>query len=196
MPDSVIVTAAVSAAVAAVVSSLFKWGGQLAATVRQRFAPDHRPIGAGEWQLFSSFTDTERIRVLAVCAPTRSLRTHEVNPDAAVRFVRSQFPGQFPAEPSMSLPQSGVKFDGETTDSCVPYIWVWAAGRIDYCTFVTPATTSDGRLVLPILDVVTPVVALARAASSKSYREVFPRRWLELPRRLDWFIAVGSHPAG
>jgi hypothetical protein len=93
----------------------------------------------------------------------------------------------------MSLPQSGVKFEAETCDSCMPYLWVWAVGRIDYCTFVTPVVATDGRLVLPVLDVVVPILTLARAAASNGYRDVFPRRWLERPRRFDWFIAVSTH---
>lgn len=78
MAGSVVLTAAVSATVAACVSALFKWGGELAVRIRAWFRPDHAPLGAGEWQLYTSFDNTPKVRVLVACAPTRSLRKQEI----------------------------------------------------------------------------------------------------------------------
>lgn len=193
MAGSVVLTAAVSAAVAAVVSGLFKWGGQLAARVRAWFRPDHAPLGAGEWPLYTSFDATPKIRVLVACAPTRSLRKKEVDPDLAIGFARSKFGGRLAPEPIFSRPQTGVRFReaGQATD--MAYLWIWTAGRVDYSTFVETIPTESGGQALPLVEVVEPIVTVARAMASREYRRLFPRRWAELPRRFDWFIAVGTH---
>ena len=136
MATSVVLTAAVSAAVAAFVSALFKWGGELAARARAWLRPDHAPLGAGEWQLYTSFADSPKIRVLIACAPTRSLRKQEVDPDLAIGFAHRWFGTRLAPEPTFSRPQTGVKFQevGQATD--MAYLWIWAAGRVDYSTFV------------------------------------------------------------
>jgi hypothetical protein len=192
MSSSLIYTTAVSATVATLVASVFRWGGYWASRIRSRFTADHRPLYAADWQLGTNFMDTHRLRVLAVCAPSRSLRSTEIDPDAAIAFVRSQFGAEFPSEPHRSFPQSGVQFEGATGAAEVPYVWVWTGGRVDYCTFVDLASAEDGRLSISALDVVTPIAALAAAVTSSSYRDVFPRRRFELPRRFDWFLAVAT----
>lgn len=193
MAGSVVLTTAVSAAVAAVVSALFKWGGQLAVRFRAWFRPDHAPLGAGEWPLYTSFDDRPKIRVLVACAPTRSVRKQEVDPDLAIGFACRRFGTHLAPEPTFSRPQTGVKFQeaGQATD--MAYLWIWAVGRVDYSTFVETIPTESGGQALPLVEVVEPVVTVARAMASREYRRLFPRRWAELPRRFDWFIAVGTH---
>ncbi|MCO7221515.1 hypothetical protein [Klenkia sp. PcliD-1-E] len=183
-----------SATVAACVSALFKWGGELAVRIRAWFRPDHVPLGAGEWQLYTSFDNTPKVRVLVACAPTRSLRKQEVNPDLAIRFARGHFANRLVPVPTFSRPQNGVKFQEvrHVTDMAA-YLWIWAAGRVDYSTFVETIPTESGGHALPLVEVIDPIVTVARAVTSREYRRVFPRRWADLPRRFDWFIAVGTH---
>lgn len=50
-----------------------------------------------------------------------------------------------------------------------------------------------GGHALPLVEVIDPIATVVRAVTSREYRRVFPRRWADLPRRFDWFIAVGTH---
>src|SRR5205807_6503907 len=101
----------------------------------------HRPLASGNgWLATQAASGTEDVRILVCCAPNRSLRRRELDPDKAVVFVRDQFSELFPDEPVFSMPPYGVRFEssgGPEHD----YAWVHASGRIDLSLSVptTPA---------------------------------------------------------
>jgi len=186
--NSVIVTTAISTAVATIVSSIFRWGGSGFRRLRAWFAPDHRALHGGDWALVSTFTGTRRFRVFVACAPSRSPRQSELDPDAAIDFVRSEFSEYAALEPRRSLPQSGIKFEAGSSDLEQPYLWVWRCGRVDYSTMVEAHATGDGLVALDLVEIVQPIMTMANAVKSAAYRKTFPTRFRR--RAFDWFIAV------
>jgi hypothetical protein len=188
----VIVTTVISTAVSTIVAAAFKWGGDLLARLRARLAPDHRALARRRMvahQLVHRLCPVPR--VFAACAPNRSLRQTEINPDRAIKFVRSAFLEYADAEPRLSLPQSGVKFEAPSDDSDQPYVWAWKCGRVDYSTFIDASPCPDGGRALSVAAVLYPILTLAHAMASSEYSDAFPRRRLRR-RRFDWFIAVST----
>ena len=127
-----IVIGVIGALAVAAVGAALKWGKALLAAIARRVRPDHAALGARPaWALIASGVSGNRsaIRVLAACAPSRSLRPASIDPDLAIRFIRDSFPGMFPDEPAVSLPRHGVKFtvspDGSTSDG---FAWAWTSG--------------------------------------------------------------------
>src|SRR5438552_1084543 len=103
--NTVTVSAGVSAVVTVLVGTLLNWGERIVTFLRRRLPPNHAPLASGGgWLATQTSSATDQVRVLACCAPNRSLRRHEVSPDAAVAFVRKQFRGLFPDEPVFSMP--------------------------------------------------------------------------------------------
>jgi len=182
-------------AVAAVGASL-KWGKTALKAIIGRARPDHAALTARPaWALIASGASGGRsaIRVMAACAPSRSLRPASIDPDVAIPFIRESFPGMFPDEPAQSLPREGIKFtvspEGSPADG---YAWAWASGRVDLSAVISLTPGTDNRYVVPILEITRPIVLLAEAVSGPAYSRVYGKTRTRLPRRFDWFIAVST----
>lgn len=190
--NTVTVSAAVSAVITVVVGSLLNWGERVVSFLRRRIPPNHRPLGdGGGWGAGRASSATDQIRVLVCCAPNRSLRQRDVNPDQAVDFVRHQFVGLFPPEPVFSMPPHGVRFHraGGVEDG---YAWVHASGRIELCLTVPTSPADPGPIAFALDDVIRPVLLVRDAMVSGAYERTFGRRMPLLRRRFDWAIAVSS----
>lgn len=186
----------IGALAVAAVGAALKWGKAVLAAVMRRVRPDHRTLTARPaWALVASGVSGNRsaVRVLVACAPSRSLRPASIDPDLAIEFIRSSFPGMFPDEPALSLPREGVKFtvspEGSPSDG---FAWAWASGRVDLSALITLEPEPDGRFVIPVLDILRPVALLADAVSGPAYSRVYGKTRTRLPRRFDWFIAVST----
>ena len=138
------------------------------------------------------------VRLLIACAPSRAIHRADIDPDRAIPFIRESFPGMFPDEPSLSLPNEGVKFtvarQGTTTDG---FAWAWVGGRVDLAVDIRLDSGPDQRFVIPLLDVLRPIAMMAAAVSGPGYEKVYGKTRTRLPRRFDWFIAVSmtfQHP--
>jgi hypothetical protein len=191
-----VVIGVIGALAVAAVGAGLKWGKAVLAAVMRRVRPDHRTLTARPaWSLVASGVSGNRsaVRVLVACAPSRSLRPACVDPDLAIEFIRSSFPGMFPDEPALSLPREGVKFtvspEGSPSDG---FAWAWASGRVDLSALITLEPGPDGRFVIPVLEILRPVALLADAVSGPAYSRVYGKTRTRLPRRFDWFIAVST----
>ena len=191
-----VVIGVIGALAVAAVGAALKWGKAVLAAVMRRVRPDHRTLTARPaWALVASGVSGNRsaVRVLVACAPSRSLGPASIEPDLAIEFIRSSFPGMFPDEPALSLPREGVKFtvspEGSPSDG---FAWAWASGRVDLSAIITLEPGPDGRFVIPVLEILRPVALLAEAVSSPAYSRVYGKTRTRLPRRFDWFIAVST----
>ena len=181
--------------VVAAILGFSKTARRAISSVWHRTRPDHRALFLRPAWGISAVTSgrTGKVRFLAACAPSRSLRHPGVDPDPAIRFVRDHFPGLFPDQPAFSTTREGVKFtaspDGSPQDG---YAWVWATGRVDLCIEIQPHTTDDGRVIVPVLDIFRPIALLADAMASHAYTAMFGRPRWPLRKRFDWFIGVSG----
>ena len=189
-----VVIGVIGALAVAAVGAGLKWGKAVLAAVMRRVRPDHGTLTARPaWALVASGVSGNRsaVRVLVACAPSRSLRPASIDPDLAIEFIRSSFPGMFPDEPALSLPREGVKFtvssEGSPSDG-----FAWASGRVDLSALITLEPGPDGRFVIPVLEILRPVALLAEAVSGPAYSRVYGKTRTRLPRRFDWFIAVST----
>ena len=177
----------------AVILGFSKTARRVVASLWRRSKPDHRALHQPPaWGLgHVGTTGRPSVRFIAVCAPSRSLRRAELDPDAAICFVRDRFPGIFPSQPAYSSPRTGVRFDLVDETRSDGYAWVWVTGRVDLCLSIKPGPAIDGRIVLPILDILHPIALLADAVASPAYTDVFGKpRFFH--RHFDWFIGVGG----
>ena len=193
---SSVVIGVIGALAVAAVGAALKWGKTALAAVMRRVRPDHRTLNAHPaWALVASGVSGNRsaLRVLVACAPSRSLRPASIDPDLAIQFIHSSFPGLFPDEPTLSLPREGVKFtispDGSPSDG---FAWAWASGRVDLSAIISMEPGSDGRFVIPVLEILRPIALMAEAVSGPAYSRVYGKTRSGLPRRFDWFIAVST----
>jgi len=191
-----VVIGVISALAVAAVGAGLKWGRTAFAAVMRRVRPDHATLSARPaWSLIASGLSGGRsaVRVLVACAPSRSLRPASIDPDLAIPFIRSSFPGMFPDQPALSLPREGVKFtvssEGSPSDG---YAWAWASGRVDLCTLISLEPGPDGRYVVPVLEILRPITLMADALSGPAYSRVYGKTRSRLPRRFDWFIAMST----
>jgi hypothetical protein len=190
----IIIAAVLGAAVGALTTASLKWGKSALAIVSAHIRRDHRTLYGGRaWALPQSVSAGGpcSVRVLVACAPSRAIRRSDIDPDRAISLIRENFPGMFPDEPSLSLPQEGVKFtiasQGSPNDG---YAWAWASGRVDLAVDVQLDCGPDQRFVIPLADVFRPIAMMAAAVSAPGYAKVYGRTRTGLPRRFDWFIAV------
>ncbi|HEV2254425.1 MAG TPA: hypothetical protein VGS06_14625 [Streptosporangiaceae bacterium] len=198
---AIIIAAVLGAAVGAFTTASLKWGRSALAIVRAHLRRDHRTLYGGRaWALPQSVSAGApcSARVLVACAPSRAIRQSGIDPDRAIPFIRESFPGMFPDEPSMSLPQEGIKFtvasQGSPSDG---YAWAWASGRVDLAIDIQLDCGPDQRFSIPLLDVLRPIAMMAAAVSGPSYAKVYGKTRTRLPRRFDWFIAISMdyvHP--
>src|SRR5579863_245331 len=183
-----------SALAVAATGALLKWGKQAVTAIRAAVTPDHKALHQRPaWGLMAVQSGRpSRIRLVIACAPSRSLRRPSFSPDAAIRLIRSQFPGQFPDQPTMSDVRMGVKFTASPTGSTENgYAWVWVTGRIDLSIYIDLKPV-DGRYIVPVMAILEPITQVAEAVASHGYREVFGLRRRRPGRRFDWFIGVGG----
>jgi hypothetical protein len=179
----------------AATGAALKWGKQVLAAVRTALLPDHRALHQRPaWGLMAVQSGgLNSLRMVIACAPSRSLRRAILSPDAAIRLIRNQFPGQFPDQPAVSDLHTGVKFtaspSGSTQDG---YAWAWVTGRLDLSTYLQLVPTKDGRIIVPLMDILRPISQVAQAMASEAYDQVFRRPRWPFRRRFDWFIGVGG----
>jgi hypothetical protein len=93
----------------AATGAMLKWGKQLLVAIRTAVTPDHKSLNrTPAWGLMTVQSDgRSRIRLVIACAPSGSLRRVSFSPDAAIRLIRGQFPGQFPDQPAVSDVRTG-----------------------------------------------------------------------------------------
>jgi hypothetical protein len=189
--NTITVSAAVSAIVTVIVGTALNWGARVVSYFRRRVPPDHIPLSSGSgWLASGAVSATEQIRLLVCCAPNRSLRQREINPDRAVLFVRKQFPGLFPDEPVFSMPGTGVRFETAGGGPQNEYAWVHASGRIDLCVNVRTTPIDPGPVTAGVEDLMRPLLQVLQAMRSADYDRTFGSRLPGLPRRFDWAYAV------
>jgi hypothetical protein len=191
-----VVIGVIGALAVAAVGVALKWGKTALAAVMRFVRPDHRTLTARPaWGLVASGVSGNRsaVRVLVACAPSRSLHPGSIDPDLAIPFIQSGFPGMFPDVPALSLPREGVKFtispDGSPSEG---YAWAWASGRVDLCVAISLEPGPDGRFVIPVLEILRPIALMAEAVSGQAYSRVYGKSRFRIPRRFDWFITVST----
>lgn len=191
-----VVIGVIGALAVAAVGAGLKWGKAALAAVMRRVRPDHRTLTARPaWALVASGVSGNRsaVRVRVACAPSRSLRPASIDPDLAIDFIGSSFPGMFPDEPALSLPRERVKFtilpEGSPSDG---FAWAWASGRVDLSALISLEPGPDGQFVIPVLEILRPVALLAEAVAGPAYSRVYGKTRTRLPRRFDLFIAVST----
>lgn len=186
------ISTAVSAIVTVVVGTLVQWGARIAAAVRSRLIPDHLPLTDGGGYLATRIgSSVDQVRVLVCCAPNRSRRMREVNPDQAVALVRAAFGRWVGVQPVYSSPRLGVRFVAPQGES-YGYAWAHASGRVDLCRAIPTTVTDAGQVSISVLDILEVLDAVDAAVRRPEYEVTFGRRLLGLPRRVDWAIAVSS----
>jgi hypothetical protein len=198
---AIIIAAVLGAAVGALTTASLKWGRTTLAVAKARLQRDHRSLhGGGNWMLPQSVSSGQpcSVRLLIACAPSRSIRKSDLDPDRAIPFIRQSFPDMFLEEPSLSLPQQGVKFTvasgGSPSDG---FAWAWANGRVDLAVDSQLDCGPDQRFAIPVVDVLRPIAMMAAAVSGPGYSKVYGKTRTHLLRRFDWFIGVSmtyTHP--
>lgn len=188
--NTVAVSAAVSAVTTVIVGTIVNWGERIVSLVRRRLTPDHVPISSGSgWLSTQTASSTDQVQVLVCCAPNRSPRRGEVDPDRAVNIIRTQFAGLFPDEPVFSMPEHGVRFEpaGGGNNG---YAWAHASGRIDLCVTIPTSPVDPGPVSISLVDVVDTIVRVLTAVRSTAYQHAFDAGLGRFRRRFDWGIAV------
>lgn len=190
--QTAVISTAVSAIVTVVVGTLVQWGGRIAASLRRRVVPDHLPLtDGGGYTATRIGSSVDQVRVLVCCAPNRSRRRREVNPDLAVRLVRAAFGRWVGEQPVYSSPRLGVRFAAPHGEQ-YGYAWAHASGRVDLCHAIPTAVTETGHVTISVLDILGVLAAVDSAVHRPEYDSTFGRRLFCLPRRFDWAIAVSS----
>jgi hypothetical protein len=193
--NTVAVSAAVSAVVSVTVGTIVNWGERIVSWAYRRATPDHVPIGNGSGWSTTTASSTDQVRVLVCCAPNRSLRRRELNPDRAVSLIRSQFAGVFPDQPVFSMPEHGVRFESASgvNDG---YAWAHAGGRIDLCVTIPTTAADPGPISISVLEIVSVVLRVIEAVRSSAYAMTYGARGPHFWRRFDWAIAVSPTVVG
>lgn len=178
--------------------SLLRWGRRGIAWMRNRVLPDHLTLHAGPWQYhLPPDGGPSDVRVLVICAPSRSLRRPAVDVDRAIAFVHAHFAGHFPADPTFSNIQDGVRFTNPTQSGMDNgHALVAANGRLDLSLPVPVASGGDGCRRLEVVALLKPIAAMARAAADPHYRHVFRVRRTIRARRFDWCIGISTTSHG
>lgn len=187
---STIVIGVLSAVAGALVTAILKWPARLWTYMRSHLPPDHSSLYGHGWALTSTTSGCDRIRVQVVAAPDRARPPRPIDPDAAIRFVHERFPGRFPASPAFSIPSEGVRFEQSPSGLGDGYVWVWRTGRVDFDHYIVPEHDADGRVLVPVIEVLDQIRLVYDAVTSQAYAEVFPSRRIHRRHRFDWFIGV------
>lgn len=187
--QTAVVSTAVSAIVTVIVGTLVQWGARVAALVRRRVVPDHLPLTIGSSSVSTVGSPTDQVRMLVCCAPNRSLRRKEINPDQAVQFVRAAFGRWVGDEPVYSSPRLGVSFESPS-GADHGFVWVNASGRVDVCRALPTTSMEPDKATFSVLSLLDVLADVADAMKLPEYDATFGHRLLRLPRRFDWAIAV------
>jgi hypothetical protein len=125
-------------------------------------------------------------------APSRSAtrRADDRSVSRAREFARLALPGVFPDQPSYSDRDLVVFTAGDGVTGPARRLTVHRTGLVELL-WAVDLDDDDGRLMLPIMDVLQPVLALAAAAATPEYSQLgtLARPWRRLGK-LDWWIAV------
>lgn len=179
--------AALALAGTTVVGAVLMRGRHLVAQARSRRQDDHQPINYGCWGVhMPPDGGAEGVRVLTICAPSRTIGGARFDPAAAVRFVKSHFAQEFSKPPAHSSSE-GVRFD-RTEAPGSDYVWVNASGRIDLSLTVSTSQTADGRVTLDVRDLLQPIARVATAVRDPAYWQIFGSTRVPRQARFDWRI--------
>ncbi len=190
--SAVEISAIVSAVVTTSYNTVVGFGSRLVASIRQRVPDDHTALHAGSLRLGVE-NQVDLLAVQVSAAPSRRLRHRGLDIDAAITAVHTFFGDALPAEPERSGPDIGVSFAVMQANDAMSVdrrLWLHPSGRIDlyWCIPMSPATDPQP---LDVLDLLSPLVTLARFLRSGSYDEIWRRRRLRWRRRFDWcFVAA------
>lgn len=183
------ISAAVSAVTGAVAGDLWRSAGARLQALRQRLAPDHRPLHDASWSLTgTSMSPTEHVQVRVACAPNRSLDKNEIDPDMVVPFLRASFPSLCDGVPAYSSSLTGVRFEA-AGGADHGFVWAWKSGRLDL-SWLCPIATEP--LTLVAVDLLAPVAAMIEAVTTSRYQQLYGRTFRKHRRRYDWFISVST----
>jgi hypothetical protein len=160
--------------------------------LRRRFRPDHLTLRGGPWQYhLPPDAGPSDVRVLVVCAPSRSLRRPSIDVDRAIAFVHTHFPGSFGADPTYSNVRDGVRFTNSTaTGIDNGRALVASTGRLDFVLPVAVSSDEVGHRRVDVLALLEPISAVARAVQDATYPQVLRVRRTLRSRRFDWCIGV------
>lgn len=182
----------VTAVITVVATNILHWPSQLRRYIQKWITPDHAALYSAEWGLLPSPSSDTRVRVTVAVAPNRSLKQSEFNPGAAISFVHSKFPGQFPREPKFSNVSTGIQFVRPGNSIENGYLWVWKSGRLDFQECVKIQFLDDGTYILNLKDLSEPIVRMVAAINSAEYWAIYKTRLYKRPRRFDWYISVST----
>src|SRR5690242_10039412 len=90
---AIIVAVVIGAAVGAFTTASLKWGKSALSAVMVRIRQDHSTLHGGRaWGIPQSVSAGKQcsVQVLVACAPSRALRTSEIDPDRAIPFLRER----------------------------------------------------------------------------------------------------------
>jgi hypothetical protein len=162
-------------------------GRRLVARARSRRQDDHQPINYGCWGVhMPPDGGRDGVRVLVICAPSRTISEARFDPAAAVRFVKSHFAQEFPGPPAHSSSE-GVRFD-RTADPGSDYVWINASGRVDLSLTVPTKEIEAGRQTLDVCELLQPIARLAAAVRDPAYWRIFGCEKPPRHSRFDWRI--------
>lgn len=180
--STVVVTAAVTA-------GLLR-GHRFATWVGNWFRDDHQPIRFGSVGVFMPpGSTTDGVRVVIICAPSRTIRKARFDPGQAVRFVQAHFAEQFPHPPTSSGSEA-VRFERTPGVFGTDYLWVNAKGRLDLGMTVATTQTAAARASLNVLDLLRPIALLAAATRSPDYWRILGADKAPRCPGFDWMIGT------
>jgi len=171
------------------VQELVTLGGRAWNRLTPRLRADHHTIlaqrGPGSGHHSGGFY------AMAVVAPSRQVRRPMAPSDlaeAATEWVRAAWPGTLDGTVNISVPEL-VRFEARGHDGEIDLsVEARPSGLVETRTRVPPHERKDG-VYLDLVDVLRPVVTLARAIEQPPLRHVCRRR------RLDWHVNLSSHDA-
>lgn len=167
--------------------AIFVQSRRLLAQARSRRQDDHQPINYGCWGVhMPPDGGPEGVRVLIICAPSRTITEARFDPAAAVRFVKSHFAQEFPGPPAHSSSE-GVRFD-RTEEPGSDYVWINASGRLDLSLSVPTQKTEAAKLTLEVRELLRPIAQLADAVRDPAYWRIFGLKTPPRQARFDWRI--------
>jgi hypothetical protein len=182
------------ASVIAIVGALAKWGRQGWRAIRRRFNRhelDHRPIDGGPWPVhFPPDVEGDRVRLLALVAPSDTLPTTKFDPAKALSFAQGNL--AFRGVPAYLGLKEGVRLARSEDDPGFEFAWVCANGRLDLSLYL-PITDVDGRRQLDVMLLLKHLRVLATAVQSPDYAAMYGLARHDVPRLFDWRIGVSMY---
>jgi hypothetical protein len=162
-------------------------GRRLVARARSQRQDDHQPMNFGGWRVhMPPDGGANGVRVLIICAPSRTISGARFDPAAAVDFLKRHFAQEFQDPPAHSSSE-GVRFD-RTADPGSDYVWVNASGRVDLSLTVPTLDTANGQRILGVQDLLRPIARVAVAVRDPAYWRIFGLKKPPRQPRFDWRI--------